>query len=205
MFNGYGWHESFWTTYASQPGPGQNGLEIDCFEQPYSADMRHYSLGAAKWTTDPSGTPVPDFFYLQKSVDAHADLSAAFHTYGFEITPSICNFYRDGQMEGTTNMSSIGSWVPFNVFLSCIATRSDAIAPGDVQFDYMRVYASVPEPSPIAAILMGMPILGLLTLCRFGKNQKSKHVFRNPSAENLGLPFWVEDDGAGCPQVVESY
>jgi beta-glucanase (GH16 family) len=169
MFNGYGWHESFWATYAAQPLPGQNGIEVDCFEQPYGTDMRHYSQGVTKWTTDIDGNPVPDSFYLQNSVNAHTDLSAAFHTYGFELTPSVCNFYRDGQKVGTTSMSGIAPWVPLDIYLSCIATATGAATPGDVQFDYLRVYTLVPEPSMGAATTIGSATCGLWMLRRRGK------------------------------------
>jgi len=144
MFGGYGWHEAFWTMFINSLLPNHNKvdpqlvpIEIDCFEQFASRDMHTFSYGIIEW----SGKPLS---ISRDSAKVEPDLSQAFHTYGFEVTPDFVTFFFDGRLLRSTDMRGVRQ-CPFYVWLTAIATKRDADPNGACWFDYLRIYAINPE------------------------------------------------------------
>jgi len=145
---GPGWHEAFWTCWADSVAtlkapeiktPAR--IEIDCFEQTGSLDERRFSYGAIQWHPLHGGI-------IRKIHETDADLSAGFHTYGFECSDDYVAFFFDGEMLATAGLRGIGQ-TKFHVWLSCIAMAPNAQAKnGAVLFDYLRCYEIDPAAYP---------------------------------------------------------
>ncbi|MDR6781969.1 glycoside hydrolase family 16 protein [Pedobacter africanus] len=141
---GYGWHEAFWTTGMSgfdDPNPikaaNARMLEIDCFEHYGEYDAYHLTYGAIEWGPYPGN--VNRGYHTSTP-----DLSAGYHTYGFEYTPDYLNYYFDGLLLKTVDMRGVPQH-NFYMWLSAIATKADATSSGHVYFDYVRAYTISPS------------------------------------------------------------
>lgn len=144
MDGGPGWHEAFWTTWASGTADlsakaylDRPRIEIDCFEQYGTLESNRFSFGSIQW------------YPLRGSIGravhtARDDLSAGFHVYGFEVDADYVAYHFDGQWTGTDDLRG-AEQSEFALWLTCIATRPDAQAKnGGMLFDYLRCYALDP-------------------------------------------------------------
>ena len=100
LWGDQGFHSAFWTTgltayipdVPDYRGPHNRINEIDGFEiDSHAPDKVAYH---SHWF-------VPEHVGNQGSLVAQADSSAAYHTYGFEWTPTEVRFYTDGVLKKT--------------------------------------------------------------------------------------------------------
>ena len=135
---GYGWHESFWTTWMS--GFENNfpeyktmpRLEIDCFEHYTTHDEHKFSYGAIEWYPL-QGDANRDFENVPE------DLSQTYNTFGLEFTPDYLNYFYNGRLLKTIDTRELPQHDQY-LWLSCIANQPDATPSGTVYFDYIRYY-----------------------------------------------------------------
>ncbi|MBI4979503.1 MAG: family 16 glycosylhydrolase [Spirochaetes bacterium] len=140
MDAGPGWHEAFWTSWADSTEAVFNPelkkkprIEIDCFEHYGAYDGFKFTYGTIQW------------YPLQGNInrDYHTtddDLSAAFHTYGFEVNDDFIAYYFDGKLLKAVDIRGVGQ-TGFHLWLTTIATMSNAQAKhGAAYFDYLRCY-----------------------------------------------------------------
>lgn len=140
----YGWHEAFWTSYLSgfdDPNPAYHLLpgriEIDCFEHYPEHASNYFTYGTIEWAPI-QGNANRDY----KTVVP--DLSTSYNTFGFEYTPDYLNYFFNGNLLKTIDTRDLPSHDLF-LWLSAIATKTDATDSGAVCFDYLRCYAISPE------------------------------------------------------------
>ncbi|RGN36438.1 glycoside hydrolase family 16 protein [Bacteroides oleiciplenus] len=135
---GYGWHESFWTTWTSgfenqlPEYKEMPRLEIDCFEHYTKHDQHIFSYGAIQWYPL-HGDVNRDFKTTEE------DLTQTYNTFGFEFTPDYLNYYYNGQLLKTVDTRALPQHDQY-LWLSCIANQPDAVPSGLVSFDNIRYY-----------------------------------------------------------------
>jgi beta-glucanase (GH16 family) len=146
---GSGWHTSFWMMkYNPEGSPASDApcQELDVIENDSSRhDM--YSVNVHRW----KGGHV----WLGGKRTTTPDLSADFHIYGCEFTPSTVTFYFDGKLVRTLDVTHVkvkGVMVPFelgdqNIWLTAIASPlggtsavDESQLPGTAEFDYVRFF-----------------------------------------------------------------
>lgn len=157
-----GWHHSFWAMAAeineknevSTTYPGIRRTEIDCYENPSIHTGRHekkltglnnftqhiivWDENGEEWGRLPK--PPSDRF-MKKDFNA-----SEWHTYGFEWTEAVVNFYVDGQLTKVANYPK-DQFVhdDINVWLTAIAAnwtgkdQENSIA----VYDYFKFYTPV--------------------------------------------------------------
>jgi beta-glucanase (GH16 family) len=159
MPRGRGWHTSFWMM---QNGP-KSGLddrfqEIDVCEHD-SQDPRSYSVNWHSYGPNRS-------FGLRRI--ATPDLSADFHIYGAEFTPSAVRFFFDGAPVHTIDVRAVPHY-PQHIWLTSIASWlgrtpsvEDAALPETALFDWVRYYrpleTAVPPESDLNLGAMLQPV-----------------------------------------------
>lgn len=161
---GAGWHTSFWMMLHNGKGgtgAGSACQELDVIE---NDSINHYGYGVNihKW----KGMHVP---FGGKTIKT-PDLAADFHVYGCEFTPSTVNYYFDGELVQSVDITKAVmkgnipvdfEHGPQHIWLTSIAsplgrTRAvdDTQLPSAAEFDYVRFYEkiavsnSAPTPSP---------------------------------------------------------
>lgn len=135
----YGWHEAFWTSYLSgfdDPNPAHNLLpgriEIDCFEHYPDHAANYFTYGTIEWAPI-QGNANRDYQTVTPN------LSTSYNTFGFEYTPDYLNYFFNGSLLKTIDTRDLASHDLF-LWLSAIATKTDATDSGAVFFDYLRCY-----------------------------------------------------------------
>ena len=149
---GSGWHTSFWMQKHDGKGdtsPTMALQELDVIEND-SKDQKGYSCGVHKWKDGHMGlgakkvlTPV---------------LSADFHIYGCEFTPSNVNYFFDGKLVSSVNVTraakkskdGITEILPFqlgdqNIWLTSIGygdprQMDESMLPTTAEYTYVRFY-----------------------------------------------------------------
>ena len=147
---GAGWHTSFWMMFHNGKG-GTGGdsafQELDVIE---NDSISHYGYGVNihKW----KGAHVP---FGGKRVKT-PDLAAEFHVYGCEFTPSMVNYYFDGKLVQSVDVTKAVmkgnvpvdfEHGPQNIWLTSIASPlggtkavDDTLLPSAAEFDYVHFY-----------------------------------------------------------------
>ncbi len=140
---GSGWHTSFWAMAYNHASTAPNGTqEIDFCEQD-SVTPTKYSAGVIAW--DQRGK---DF---GRQAFSTPDLSADFHVWGCEFTPTVVRFFFDGKLTHETDATQFKQG-PQNLWLTCIASPlgntktvdADRL-PATAEFDYVRFFESSPS------------------------------------------------------------
>ena len=139
----YGWHEAFWTSYLSgfdDPNPAYHllpgRLEIDCFEHYPDHAPNYFTYGAIEWSPI-QGNANRDYQTVTPN------LATSYNTFGFEYTPDYLNYYFNGSLLKTVDTRDLPSH-DFYLWLTAIATKTDATDSGAVFFDYLRCYSITP-------------------------------------------------------------
>jgi beta-glucanase (GH16 family) len=137
---GTGWHTSFWMMgFDGAGGSGTKNAyqEIDVCEND-SKNQTGYSTNLHNWL----GTHT----YVGAKNVSTPNLSAEFHTWGCEFTPSVINFYFEGQLVRTVDAST-QKHNDSNIWLTTIASYlgsttavDDTKLPSAAIFDYVRYY-----------------------------------------------------------------
>jgi beta-glucanase (GH16 family) len=169
-----GFNNSFWLLANSAP-LNVNDMEIDINEGVLDeGGKRENKIGIIDPTLDQVRPLILDHTNGSRSVAEYMytplDLSANFHTYGFEWTPDSLIFYFNGQrlLARANNLILPGSfkWVnyPMRVYLSSFNNNSylgfDQAVNSEMVVDYIRVYQ---KPSQI-----GLPPTTGTNLIKYG-------------------------------------
>lgn len=138
---GAGWHTSFWMMKHNDTGgtnPKTAKQELDVCEND-SANLTHYGVNVHKWN------PAPHASFGGKMVKT-PDLSADFHVWGCEYTPSSATYYFDGKVVQTVDISKY-NFGDQNIWLTTIASHlgktkkvDDSKLPSAAVYDYVRFY-----------------------------------------------------------------
>ncbi|NII29265.1 family 16 glycosylhydrolase [Pseudoflavitalea sp. X16] len=136
---GYGWHEAFWTSYLSgfdDPNPAWHFLpgriEIDCFEHYAEYAANYFTYGTIEWAPI-HGNANRDYQTVVPN------LSTSYNTFGFEYTPDYLNYFFNGNLLKTIDTRDLPAHDLY-LWLTAIATKTDATDSGVVFFDYLRCY-----------------------------------------------------------------
>lgn len=134
---GYGWHEAFWTTWGTnfklnEVTKTMPRIEIDCFEHYSEYDANQFTYGIIEWYPT-QGSVNRDYY------NGTEDFVKEFQVFGFEITPHYFNYYLNGKILKTVDISKVAH-NEFHLWLSAIATKPDATPAGEVLWDYLRCY-----------------------------------------------------------------
>jgi len=140
---GSGWHTSFWTmAYNDKDTTPVATQEIDICEQD-SIKATHYSSGVNAWGDRVNGKAKS----LGRQSVKTPDLSADFHVWGCEFTPTSVKFFFDGKLTHETGGQFKQG--PQNIWLTSIASRlghtsfvDDTKLPATAEFDYVRFFES---------------------------------------------------------------
>jgi beta-glucanase (GH16 family) len=141
---GSGWHTSFWTMiYNSKNTKAHGTAENDICEQD-SVHTTNYSAGVIAWGNHNKG--------VGRKYVKTPDLSADFHVWGCELTPTTVKYFFDGKLTHQADTSQVKTG-PSNVWLTCIASYLGGTGsvdgkklPATAEFDYVRVFQSNPAP-----------------------------------------------------------
>ncbi len=156
---GKGWHTSFYTEHYNGKDTGVTigREEIDICEQNSSSGKAWgYNYTLHDWGSKllPKGIEVPAPKLPEghaKPHDEHGDLHD-FHIWGMEFTPTVVNFYFDGELRGSVD-ATLFKHTPMSIFLTSIAwggPPDDSELPSEAQFDYVR-YFTKPEAQQSSA------------------------------------------------------
>jgi beta-glucanase (GH16 family) len=135
---GSGWHTSFWTMAYNNANTKPMGTqEIDICEQD-SVKTTKYSAGVIAWGDHGKG--------LGRKYVKTPDLAADFQVWGCEFTPTVVNFYFDGQLTHSTDATKFKQG-PQKIWLTCIAIGLGGTTsvdtknlPSAAEFDYVRFF-----------------------------------------------------------------
>jgi beta-glucanase (GH16 family) len=153
---GAGWHTSFWMMLHNGKGgtaPAAARQELDVIEND-SIHKTSYGVNIHKWLGE-------HVAFGGKTVKT-PDLSADFHVFGCEFTPTTVNYFFDGDLvqsvDVTRAVKKDGSAAHFehgdqHVWLTTIASPlggtkavDDSALPAAAEFDYVRYFS--PNPAP---------------------------------------------------------
>lgn len=139
---GKGWHTSFWLMKHDGSGAtstAEADLELDVIEND-SIDPISYGITTHKWKGNHES-------YGHKRVATLPLFD--YHIYGCEYTPSAVNYFFDGELVQTVDISSLPQG-NVNIWLTSIASGlgdtdsvDDSRLPSHVDFDYVRFYRKV--------------------------------------------------------------
>lgn len=174
MAGSYGWHEAFWTSYLSgfdDPNPAYHllpgRLEIDCFEHYAGYAPNYFTYGAIEWAPI-HGNANRDYQTVMP------DLSTSYNTFGFEYTPDYLNYFFNGTLLKTIDTRDLPAHDLY-LWLTTIATKTDAADSGAVFFDYLRCY----EISPGNYATRKVPFINYLDSLR-------------GATKSVGRDLWIE-------------
>ena len=142
---GGGWHTSFWMMCHNGSGGTATDAarqEIDVCEQD-SVDPTYYRVNLHTWQ------------YGHRSLGSvridTPDVSADFHVWGCEFTPTRIRFYFDGRKVASMDATRLGHG-PQNIWLTSIASPLGWTGevdlkglPGAAEFDYVRFFELPPQ------------------------------------------------------------
>jgi beta-glucanase (GH16 family) len=147
---GAGWHTSFWMMlHNGKGGTGPNAAcqELDVIEND-SIHKQSYGVNVHKW----KGEHVA---FGGKTIKT-PDLSADFHVFGGEFSPTTVKYYFDGELVQTVDVTKAlkkdGQRLDFehgdqHVWLTAIASSlggtkevDDSKLPATAEFDYVRFF-----------------------------------------------------------------
>ncbi len=141
---GSGWHTSFWTMpYNASNTKPQGTAENDICEQD-SVHTTKYSAGVIAWGNHNKG--------VGRKYVKTPDLSADFHVWGCELTPTTVKYFFDGKLTHQADVSKVKIG-PANIWLTCIASNlggtysvDGSKLPATAEFDYVRYFQSNAPP-----------------------------------------------------------
>jgi len=148
---GAGWHTSFWMMLhngGGGTGPNAAHQELDVIEND-SNRLNTYGVNIHKWRGE-------HIYFGGKDIET-PDLSADFHVFGCEFTPTTVRYFFDGnlvqEVDVTKAVRKDGSTAEFehgdqHIWLTSIASHlggtkavDDTKLPATAEFDYVRFYS----------------------------------------------------------------
>jgi beta-glucanase (GH16 family) len=137
---GAGWHTSFWTDYdGGGTADDAHKQEIDICEQD-SVHLDRYSAGVIDWSVEPQKD------HGRQWIAKCPDLSADFHVWGCEFTPTVVRFFFDGKLTHQCDATKFphgraSVWLTsVPALLGGTKKVDDSQLPAVAVFDWVRVY-----------------------------------------------------------------
>jgi len=153
---GAGWHTAFWTIkyngHDTNPNFPEVAQELDICEQD-SENLHSYNAGVHGWGTRNAKGLSDDLLGCGRhGLSSTPDLSAEFHVWGCEFTPTVVNFYFDGKLTHSSPATGFKHG-PQNIWLTVLAYKNkkitppvdDSKLPAASEFDYVRFFAKTPQ------------------------------------------------------------
>ncbi|TAE90198.1 MAG: glycoside hydrolase family 16 protein [Verrucomicrobia bacterium] len=137
---GAGWHTSFWMMKANRPATDTVAIELDAIENDSVTPLK-YGVNLHRHL------PAPHVTFGSKSVTT-ASLSANYHVFGCEFTPTVVRYFYDGALVQSIDARQFPH-NDVNVWLTSIAS-----------FDYVRFF----EPRATASVNIISPHAAGVTL-----------------------------------------
>ena len=135
---GAGWHTSFWMMRNGGGAKEEPVQELDVCEND-SVKLTSYGVNVHRQR------PLPHISYGHKSVKT-PDLSADFHVWGCEFTPTEIKYFFEGKLVQTVDATKIPHGEQ-SIWLTSIASQlggtksvDDAKLPAVAEFDWVRFY-----------------------------------------------------------------
>jgi alpha-L-fucosidase 2 len=166
---GRGWHTSFWMMKhdgSGGTGAGATALELDCIEND-SINPWKYGVNTHRWN------PTPHVTYGGKTINAPTNgpsLTADFHIYGCEYTPTAIKYFSDGALVQTVDATTLPQG-DLNIWLTSIASYlgsttnvDDTQLPNAAQFDYVRFFSADTNTASGVSVNILSPGVGGATL-----------------------------------------
>ncbi len=142
---GGGWHTSFWMMKYNRPATDTVAIELDVIENDSVTPLK-YAVNVHRHL------PLPHLTFGTKPVTTPS-LSADFHIFGCEFTPTTVRYLFDGAVVQTVDASQFPH-DDMNIWLTSIAAPlggttsvDDTKLPAEAQFDYVRYYEPFPAPT----------------------------------------------------------
>lgn len=155
---GAGWHTSFWMMKANRPATDTVAIELDVIENDSVTPLK-YGVNLHRHL------PAPHVTYGSKSVTT-ASLSASYHVFGCEFTPTVVRYFYDGTLVQSIDARQFPH-NDVNVWLTSIAAPlggttavDDTQLPAVALFDYVRFF----EPRATASVNITSPNASGVTL-----------------------------------------
>ncbi len=188
---GSGWHTSFWMMKANRPATDTVAIELDAIENDSVTPLK-YGVNTHRHL------PTPHLTYGNKNVTTPS-LSADYHVFGCEFTPTLIRYFFDGNVVQTVNATQFPH-NDLNIWLTSIAAPlggttsvDDTKLPAAALFDYARFFAppataSINITSPGSA---GVTLASIHHSLRIAANATSSDPARTPAI------LWSKFSGPG--------
>lgn len=155
---GSGWHTSFWMMKYNRPATDTVAIELDVIEND-SVDPMEYGVNVHRHL------PTPHLTFGNKFITTPS-LSADFHIFGCEFTPTTIRYYFNGSLVQTVDATQLPH-NDMNIWLTSIASPlggttfvDESQLPATALFDYVRYY----EPFPLPTATITQPASHAITL-----------------------------------------
>jgi hypothetical protein len=188
---GRGWHTSFWMMKYSRPATDTVALELDAIENDSITPLK-YSVNTHRHL------PTPHLTYGFKYVTTPS-LSADFHVFGCEFTPTVVRYFFDGAVVQTLD-ATLFPHGDLNIWLTSIAAPlggtpsvDDTQLPAAAQFDYARFFA----PRPVASVTLLAPGAAGVTLAAPGIDLRVTVSASSSDAAFSPVLEWSKVSGPG--------
>lgn len=186
---GSGWHTSFWMMKYNRPATDTVAIELDVIENDSVTPLK-YGVNVHRHL------PTPHLTFGNKFITTPS-LSADFHIFGCEFTPTTIRYYFDGALVQTVDATLLPH-NDMNIWLTSIASPlggttsvDDSQLPSTAQFDYVRFY----EPFPLPTATITEPASHAVTLA------DENHSIKLTGITNGGTPLptvaWSQSEGPG--------
>jgi hypothetical protein len=142
---GSGWHTSFWMMKYNRPATDTVAIELDVIENDSVTPLK-YGVNVHRHL------PTPHITFGNKFITTPS-LSADYHIFGCEFTPTTIRYYFDGTLVQTVDATQLPH-NDMNIWLTSIAAPlggttavDDSQLPALALFDYVRFYEPFPAPT----------------------------------------------------------
>ena len=147
---GSGWHTSFFTMHynGKDTVPVLGREEIDICEADSTSGPKCWgdAYTVHDWGSKllPHGVELPSHKLPEGHAKPHIEKGdlREFHTWGMEFTPTVINFYLEGQLRGSVD-ATLFTHTPMNVWLTTLGWAGvvdESKLPSSAQCDYFRFF-----------------------------------------------------------------
>ncbi len=188
---GSGWHSSFWMMKANRPATDTVAIELDVIENDSVTPLK-YGVNTHRHL------PTPHLTYGNKNV-VTPSLSANYHVFGCEFTPSLIRYFFEGNVVQTVNATQFPH-NDLNIWLTSIAAPlggttsvDDTQLPAAALYDYARFFA----PRATASVNVTAPGSAGVTLA---STNHSLRITANAASSDPALTpsiLWSKFSGPG--------
>lgn len=188
---GSGWHSSFWMMKYNRLATDTVSIELDVIENDSVTPLK-YGVNTHRHL------PIPHLTYGWKNV-VTPSLSANYHVFGCEFTPTLIRYFFEGNVVQTVNATQFPH-NDLNIWLTSIAAPlggttsvDDAQLPAAALYDYARFFA----PGATASVNVTAPGSAGVTLAA---TDHSLRIAANATSSDPALTpsiLWSKFSGPG--------